>query len=75
MNMYVGYAVSPLSLVFYLFMGMLELVVAFVQSYLFALLTSMYIGMALEDHEAHEAHASHESHEAHPVLENAIENN
>ncbi|HPE39573.1 MAG TPA: F0F1 ATP synthase subunit A [Bacteroidales bacterium] len=56
MNPYVGLAVSPLSLVFYLFMGLLELVVAFVQSYLFALLTAMYIGMALEDHEAHENH-------------------
>lgn len=61
MNEYVGLAVSPLSLVFYLFMGMLELVVAFVQSYLFALLTSMYIGMALEDHEAHETHETHET--------------
>ena len=63
MNPVVGFAVSPLSLVFYLFMGMLELVVAFVQSYLFALLTSMYIGMALEDHEAHEGHEEHKTHE------------
>ena len=60
MNPMVGFAVSPLSIIFYLFMGMLELVVAFVQSYLFALLTSMYIGMAIEDHEAHENHTSHE---------------
>lgn len=65
MNPMVGFAVSPLSIVFYLFMGMLELVVAFVQSYLFALLTSMYIGMAIEDHEAHENHTSHE----HPSVE------
>lgn len=63
MNPIVGFAVSPLSLIFYLFMGMLELVVAFVQSYLFALLTSMYIGMALEDHEAHEGHEAHKTHE------------
>lgn len=63
MNPYVGYGVSLLSLVFYLFMGLLELVVGFVQSYLFALLTAMYIGMAIEDHEAHETHATDKIHE------------
>lgn len=68
MNPMVGFAVSPLSIVFYLFMGMLELVVAFVQSYLFALLTSMYIGMAIEDHEAHEAH----DHNAHKHASNDL---
>lgn len=60
MNPFVGFAVSPLSIIFYLFMGMLELVVAFVQSYLFALLTSMYIGMAIEDHDAHKENTTHE---------------
>jgi len=35
-------------------MGMLELIVAFVQAYIFSLLTSMYIGAAVEDHSEHE---------------------
>jgi len=54
MNPGVGYAVSLMSLLFYLFMGLLELIVAFIQAYLFTLLTSLYIGMAVEEHESHE---------------------
>lgn len=54
MNPVAGYGISILSMIFYLFMGMLELIVAFVQAYIFALLTSMYIGTAVEDHSEHE---------------------
>lgn len=45
----VGFAVSFVSIFFYLFMGLLELVVAFVQAFVFTLLTALYIGMALEE--------------------------
>lgn len=54
MNPVAGYGISILSMIFYLFMSMLELIVAFVQAYIFALLTSMYIGTAVEDHSEHE---------------------
>jgi F-type H+-transporting ATPase subunit a len=45
-----GYAVSPLSVAFTVFMSLLELLVAFLQAFVFTLLTSVYIGMAVEEH-------------------------
>jgi len=44
-----GLGVSPLSIVFTVFMGFLELLVAFLQAYVFTLLSSIYIGAALEE--------------------------
>lgn len=51
-----GFAVSPVSIFFYLFMGLLELLVAFIQAFVFTLLTAIYVGMAIEE-PAHEKHA------------------
>jgi F-type H+-transporting ATPase subunit a len=45
-----GYITSPISIFFYLFMGLLELLVAFIQAFIFTLLTALYIGMATEEH-------------------------
>lgn len=45
----IGYVVSPVSIFFYIFMGMLELLVAFIQAYVFTLLSAIYIGMATEE--------------------------
>jgi len=45
-----GYGVSIVSVIFYIFMGLLELLVAFIQAYVFTLLSSIYIGMAIEEH-------------------------
>ena len=50
MNPNLGYAVSPLSVAFTLFMSLLELLVAFLQAFVFTLLSSIYIGMAVEEH-------------------------
>jgi len=50
MNAGLGYAVSPLSVAFTLFMSVLELLVAFLQAFVFTLLSSIYIGMAVEEH-------------------------
>jgi len=44
-----GILVSPVSLLFYIFMGALELLVAFIQAFIFTLLTALYIGMAIEE--------------------------
>ncbi len=57
MNPVIGWAVSPVSVFFYIFMGLMELLVAFIQAFVFTLLSAMYIGMAIgEEHEeAHEA--------------------
>jgi len=44
-----GFIASPVSIFFYLFMGLLELLVAFIQAFIFTLLTALYIGMAIEE--------------------------
>ncbi|MBQ6725178.1 MAG: F0F1 ATP synthase subunit A, partial [Bacteroidales bacterium] len=51
----VGYAVSPVSVIFSLFISALECLVAFIQAYVFAMLSSLYIGMAV--HNPEEEHA------------------
>lgn len=48
-----GYGVSLIVVPFTLFMNLIELLVAFLQAFIFTLLTSMYIGSAIEEH--HEA--------------------
>ena len=46
----VGFLVSPLTLLFLLFMMFLELLVAFIQAFVFTFLSALYIGMAIEEH-------------------------
>jgi len=41
-----GFAVSPVSIAFTIFMTMLELLVAFIQAYVFTILSAIYFGMA-----------------------------
>ena len=53
-----GYGVSVISIAFTIFMGCLELLVAFLQAYVFTLLTAMYFGAAVEEHH-HEAVDAH----------------
>lgn len=50
MNTFLGYAVSPLTLAFTIFMTVLELLVAFIQAYVFTLLSALYFGMATAEH-------------------------
>jgi len=45
-----GWAVSPLVAFFSIFMNLIELLVAFLQAFIFTLLSSMYIGSAIEEH-------------------------
>ena len=45
-----GYGVSVVSVGFSIFMGILELLVAFIQAYVFTLLSALYFGMATEEH-------------------------
>jgi len=42
--------VSPASVAFVVFMDVLELLVAFLQAYIFTMLTALFIGMAVEEH-------------------------
>ena len=55
-SIFAGYGISVLSIAFTVFMGLLELLVAFIQAYVFTLLSALYIGLALERHN-HPAHA------------------
>lgn len=48
-----GYGVSIVSLAFTVFMTFLELLVAFIQAYVFTFLSAMYIGAALEENHEH----------------------
>jgi F-type H+-transporting ATPase subunit a len=44
-----GFAVSPVSIAFTIFMSILELLVAFIQAYVFTILSAIYFGMASEE--------------------------
>lgn len=57
-NQYVGLGVSVLSVAFTIFMMFMELLVAFLQAYVFTLLSAIYIGGAVEEHH-HDDHHEH----------------
>ncbi len=50
MSVAAGYGFSVVSVLFVIFMTVLELLVAFIQAYVFTLLSALYIGMAMEEH-------------------------
>ena len=56
-----SFAIGPVSVAFAIFMNFLELFVALLQAYVFTLLTSMYFGGAVEEHD----HADDMGHGAH----------
>jgi len=56
----VGYGVAPVSVAFSLFIYLLELLVAFIQAYVFTMLSALFIGMAVAEHEHHD-HGAHEA--------------
>jgi F-type H+-transporting ATPase subunit a len=64
MNMWIGYGTSVVSILFTVFMTLLELLVAFLQAYVFTLLSAIYFGAAVEEHNhhEHEPHASVNEH-------------
>ncbi len=47
-NTITGYAVSPFSIAFVVFIYFIEILVAFLQAYIFAMLTAVFIGQAFE---------------------------
>ena len=49
-NIYFGYSISVVSLLLTVFMTILELLVAFIQAFVFTMLSSLFIGMAVADH-------------------------
>lgn len=56
MSSALAYTVSPVSIFFSLFISLLELLVAFIQAYVFTMLSALYFGMATEEHSHEETH-------------------
>ena len=52
-NAGLGWGVSIFSLVFTIFMSMMELLVAFIQAFVFTFLSAMYLGSAIEEPHHH----------------------
>lgn len=59
MNKGVGIASAPLAVAFTIFIYFIEILVAFLQAYIFAMLTAVFIGQAFEGEHHEEAHAAH----------------
>jgi F-type H+-transporting ATPase subunit a len=51
-----GYGIAPLSVAFSLFVNLLEILVAFLQAYIFTLLSALFIGFAAHSHHEEEGH-------------------
>ncbi len=49
-NTALGFGISIPSVLFMIFMGLLEFLVAFIQAFIFTLLSAVYFGMATEEH-------------------------
>ncbi len=63
MNTIAGWGFSPLSVAFAVFIYLIEIMVAFIQAFIFTNLTAVFIGQAVE--ESHDNH--HEEHAHHDV--------
>jgi F-type H+-transporting ATPase subunit a len=48
-NVVAGWAVAPLSVLFVLFIFLIEILVAFLQAYIFTLLSAVFIGLAVKE--------------------------
>ena len=54
-----SYGVAPISVAFSIFMYCLELLVAFLQAYIFTILTAVFTGLGVHHHEEHEHATEH----------------
>jgi F-type H+-transporting ATPase subunit a len=71
MNTVAGVGFSPVSLAFTVFIYFIELLVAFIQAFIFTNLTAVFIGQAFETGHGHdEGHANATAHaDPHPTPE------
>jgi F-type H+-transporting ATPase subunit a len=58
-NPVAGYGIAPVSVAFSIFVNLLEILVAFLQAYIFTLLSALFIGLA-----SHSEHHEEEAHQA-----------
>ncbi len=62
LNQYIGWGFSPFSIAFTIFIYFIEVLVAFLQAFIFTILTAVFIGQAFEgghDDHAHETAVAH----------------
>jgi F-type H+-transporting ATPase subunit a len=62
LNQYVGWGFAPFSIAFTIFIYFIEILVAFLQAFIFTILTAVFIGQAFEgghDEHAHETAVAH----------------
>jgi F-type H+-transporting ATPase subunit a len=64
----IGWGFSPVSIAFATFIYLIEVLVAFIQAFIFTNLTAVFIGQAIEDHHQHEGDA----HQGNPATEPVI---
>ena len=60
-----GWGFSPVSIAFSVFIYLIEILVAFIQAFIFTTLTAVFIGQAFEGEHHHEEGAAHEKTAAH----------
>jgi F-type H+-transporting ATPase subunit a len=53
LNKGIGWGFSPVSIAFAVFIYLIEILVAFIQAFIFTNLTAVFIGQAIEDHKTH----------------------
>jgi F-type H+-transporting ATPase subunit a len=54
LNRAIGWGFSPVSIAFAVFINLIEILVVFIQAFIFTNLTAVFIGQAIEDHHARE---------------------
>ncbi len=59
LSVYAGWGASPLAVGFTIFIYFIEVLVAFLQAFIFTMLTAVFIGQAFEGEHHDEAHAAH----------------
>ncbi len=59
LNPVAGWGASPLSIGFTVFIYLIEVLVAFLQAFIFTMLTAVFVGQAFEGEHHEEAHAAH----------------
>jgi F-type H+-transporting ATPase subunit a len=59
LNQYAGWGASPLAIGFTIFIYFIEVLVAFLQAFIFTVLTAVFIGQAIEGDHSHEEAAHH----------------
>jgi F-type H+-transporting ATPase subunit a len=64
----IGWGFAPVSIAFSVFIFVIEILVAFIQAFIFTNLTAVFIGQATEDHHQNEGDAHHGEPPTEPVI-------